>query len=1733
MYAPVVTKFSQLLVVLLCLCGTLCSQTTPIAFTDRTNLLLTDNFSGFCMGIADMNADGKDDIVRYNLGRVLNIEVQRAANQTFRHIGGNPISNFPEWSTCIADVDRDGYNDILVGGSYDNIKILRSQQGESFNSTNLPNSSIFLQGSNFIDLNNDGWLDVFACHDDGDNREYLNDGSGSFSYEPRFLNTTTFPSSDNSGNYASIWTDYDNDGDQDLYISKCRAGVSSSADPRRLNAFYENDGQNNFTEIAASIGLKIGAQTWLTDFADIDNDGDMDAFVLNHYDDCQLLLNDGRGNYTDITATSGFLPTLGADSGVLGFQGIFRDFNNDGYVDLLFAGSKHFLFYNNGDRTFSAASPFNAEQIQSFAIGDLNHDGFLDVYTGYSEFSVPSSTPDALFINQGNNNNFIAVTLEGIESNINGIGARVSVYDNSGMQIREVRSGEGYGIMNTLTQHFGIGNSTSVSRIVIDWPSGISQTITNPAINQFHYIKEQLSCAGQACNDGDPCTTNDITDDYCNCTGTLVDSDNDGVCDSQDLCPGYNDNVDTDNDGIPNGCDNCPSLNNNLIGRPCDDNNPCTTGETYDNNCNCSGGTVLDSDNDGVCDAQDRCPGYNDFADTDNDGTPDGCDSCPNLNDNIIGTSCNDGNPCTVGETYDSDCGCSGGQYVDNDNDGYCIGEDTNDNDPCIPNNTAGPCGYVGQTTLDCTQLDYTSFEDGYMGIWQDGGSQANILLDSQFASSGSYTFYIQGNGGTNSSISTTSQDLSTYDALQLKFVLFPFSMETGDKFHIEIATSGNSYTIYKTFNTNTDFQNQQFYSVTTDITGISLSATTKIRFRTETNELGDYIMLDELTLLGCKNTNTGSGPTGPNCPVGAPCDDGDICTSGETYDSNCNCTGGTYLDNDNDGICNAQDSCPNLNNNLIGQPCNDNNPCTTGETYDANCGCSGGTTSDNDGDGFCSSVDPDDNDPCIPNSNYAGCNNGSSDYDCSFHSYTDFEDGLMGPWVDGGSSARIIAGPVYANSGSSSFYIQSNNGSRSSLILQAQEWSEIDAIRLSFSVLPYSVETGDKFLLEIATNGTYVTYKTYLTGLELTNSSRMFEDLIIDDISFSNSTSLRLRSIANSNSDYFIFDDISIETCGGSSPTTNCPVGQPCSDGDRCTIGEYFDNNCNCIGGTYADSDNDGVCDAEDICPTLDDNLIGQPCNDGNACTIGERYDDNCNCSGGNYIDADNDGYCIGEDQNDNDPCVPNANASACNQTIAENCSIIDSTSFENNHLGIWNDGGANARIIGSVNYAGTGSFAMYIQGNNGGSSSIYTNDIDLSPYTAVNINFHVYAFSVESGDKFFLEYKNSNGNYITLRTFETGVHITNGDRLRQSISITNLNFNANSAFRFRAATSDLGDYFIIDDLVIEACNDQPVTGCQVGTACDDNNDCSVGETYDSNCNCTGGVVIDNDGDGFCAVFDTDDNDPCIPNTNGPGCNTDLDCSLVSVVDFEGNQLGIWNDGGSDARILNSSNFAFSGNYTFYIHGEGGPESSLYSDPLNFQDFNALKMSFNLFAYSVEAGDRFFIEISNGGPYATYKTYTFGTDFVDNTRKNISLDITGINLTSTTSIRFRMRGVSDSNYVMFDDIYLEACTDNQTIEEDNIETRNNGNRLVQGFDDTTIYPNPATDHVTVETAINDAERKRIDIFDLTGRLISSQILTDEITKIDLEYLSDAQLLLFRITNEYSAEVHSQIIFKN
>lgn len=458
-------------------------------FTRSTQVLTNqDARSGGCVGIVDMDGDGRDDLVLLHQSRFLQVDYQGATGAFTQYQYGT-LSTASQWGFAVGDTDHDGHKDVVSGGYYDQVRFVSIDQRGVYALSTLDNGSMYMQCMNMADINNDGRLDAFGCHDDAAPRIWLNNGTGTLQFNS-YIDFTTTPTSDMSGNYGSTWTDFDNDGDLDLYITKCRQGVSNSADVRRWNRLFVNDGNNNFSDQALAYGLQNRNQSWSSDFADIDNDGDLDLVTTNHNTTMQLFLNDGTGHYTEASTGSG-LAVAGNFR-----QSKFEDLDNDGFVDLL-CTSGDFYFHNNGNGTFTKITqpfprPSTSHTLHSFALGDLNHDGAIDVYASYGTgYVTPSNTlRDELYLNNGNANHFLNFNLRGVQSNRDGVGARVTLYGPWGRQVREVRAGESYGIVCSFTTHFGLGTAVKADSAVVRWPSGMVDRLYEVAADQWVELVE-------------------------------------------------------------------------------------------------------------------------------------------------------------------------------------------------------------------------------------------------------------------------------------------------------------------------------------------------------------------------------------------------------------------------------------------------------------------------------------------------------------------------------------------------------------------------------------------------------------------------------------------------------------------------------------------------------------------------------------------------------------------------------------------------------------------------------------------------------------------------------------------------------------------------------------------------------------------------------------------------------------------------------------------------------------------------------------------------------------------------------------------------------------------------------------------------------------------------------------------------------------------------------------------
>jgi len=502
----------------LCSLGLSGMLNAQITFVNSNSILHSDagtlgsnggNHGGNSLCIIDVNNDGLDDLVKLDENQYLRIEYGKGGGAfNYQYVGDCGLSSL--WGMSMSDVNHDGIKDLLYGNGNQAWLFKLNSTGTAFagSGTALPNGNIFCQNVNFMDVNNDGWEDIFSTNDVDECRLWVNNGAGNFPAEQNnsIINFNTTPGTgpgpalsggspndqyDESGNYSSVWTDFDGDGDVDLYIAHCRQG-SSPGDVRRIDRLYVNNGNGTYTESGSTYNLNSGEEDWTSSFGDIDNDGDFDLFLTRVNVASRVFLNDGNGNMSSLTtlATTFNQP----------YQSVFEDFDNDGFVDIFMAGvSQQQFFRNNGNNTFTQVTNsnlgFTNATMLSFAIGDLNHDGKIDVYSSYgSGYNSPSNSSDDIYWKNttNNSNHFITFELRGTTSNMSALGARVYIYGAWGVQTREVRASESYGTTNTSDLHFGLGSSSNIDSVVIDWPASTSPNtvIINPTVDQFLVVTE-------------------------------------------------------------------------------------------------------------------------------------------------------------------------------------------------------------------------------------------------------------------------------------------------------------------------------------------------------------------------------------------------------------------------------------------------------------------------------------------------------------------------------------------------------------------------------------------------------------------------------------------------------------------------------------------------------------------------------------------------------------------------------------------------------------------------------------------------------------------------------------------------------------------------------------------------------------------------------------------------------------------------------------------------------------------------------------------------------------------------------------------------------------------------------------------------------------------------------------------------------------------------------------------
>ena len=387
------------------------------------------------------------------------------------------------------DYDNDGNLDVFIANFSNSINSLYRNNGDGSFAKILNNDIANNVGDSFegcwADYDNDGDLDLFVANEDGDvpppmadeNCLYRNDGW----IFTRIIHGVIV--SHRNASQSAVWCDYDNDGDSDIYV------VNSL---NQNNCLYINNGNGSFDIIEDQNIVTDGGESSSACWGDYDNDGDFDLFVANMARESDgpnfLYANNGDGTFSKITEGN-IVNTLHNSSSCN-----WADYDNDGDLDLLVTGDDSILLYqNNGNGSFShiTDSVVGADQNRSrgAAWGDYDKDGDLDLYLANC-----SNQNNAFYKNNGNNNHWIEIKCTGKISNRSAIGTKVrlkaTIYGNPVWQLREISSLSGKYSLNSLNAHFGLGDATIVDSVKIQWTSGLVEILTGIEVNQFLNITE-------------------------------------------------------------------------------------------------------------------------------------------------------------------------------------------------------------------------------------------------------------------------------------------------------------------------------------------------------------------------------------------------------------------------------------------------------------------------------------------------------------------------------------------------------------------------------------------------------------------------------------------------------------------------------------------------------------------------------------------------------------------------------------------------------------------------------------------------------------------------------------------------------------------------------------------------------------------------------------------------------------------------------------------------------------------------------------------------------------------------------------------------------------------------------------------------------------------------------------------------------------------------------------------
>lgn len=463
---------------------------SQIIFEDQATSLgigisIGDTHFGNGVSFCDFDNDGWDDIT---LATDDNHEVRffKNDNGTFVEQDFNlQYLNFTSKSVTWVDFDNDGDNDLFVASNNSGNRLLENTGNMTFqditSTSGMITTNMLTNGASWGDFNNDAYLDVFLSSRSQTipNKLYKNNGDGTFSDVSLISGIDPVPEI----SFCSAFLDINNDGFQDIYVA------NEKSDSR--NKLYKNNGDGTFDDIGVSSGADIMIDAMTVTVDDYNSDGYFDIYVTNGPNGNYLLRNNGDETFTNVAALTGTMfnaISWGAvffDSDNNKDIDLYVSSSSLGEGGYLSAG-----FYKNIGNNFfelnNSSFPNDVRRSYSNAIGDINNDGLIDlVVTNVEEENI------FLWKNQTVNDfNWIKLKLNGVQSNRDAVGTRIEISSNGEIQYRYTHCGEGYLSQNSRLEHFGLGENDTIDYVKLTWLSGLEEIYYNVPVNQTSILTE-------------------------------------------------------------------------------------------------------------------------------------------------------------------------------------------------------------------------------------------------------------------------------------------------------------------------------------------------------------------------------------------------------------------------------------------------------------------------------------------------------------------------------------------------------------------------------------------------------------------------------------------------------------------------------------------------------------------------------------------------------------------------------------------------------------------------------------------------------------------------------------------------------------------------------------------------------------------------------------------------------------------------------------------------------------------------------------------------------------------------------------------------------------------------------------------------------------------------------------------------------------------------------------------